>query len=177
MRKLICVVSLSKDGPQQVKLPEVQAASPGLISVVIICMTIMAVCALVYFAIRCYFDERRWRASAMMCKCLPPASSASLVECGNSCRYVEVCSFTMPGHFYISSFTSFHVLFQIVFFVGRAFSFYLIILVGPLFCSFFRHIYFVLFFIFSSCWINTPRTNAFLIVDPVEGSVRLLTVV
>ncbi|EFX76284.1 hypothetical protein DAPPUDRAFT_107153 [Daphnia pulex] len=65
------------------------SSSAGLVSVVVVCMTIMAVCALVYFAIRCYFDERRWRASAMLCKCLPPASAASLVECGNPCRYVE----------------------------------------------------------------------------------------
>ena len=65
-------------------------SSSGLISVVIVCMTILAVCALVYFAIRCYFDERRWRASALMCKCLPPAAG-SFAECGNACRYVEVC--------------------------------------------------------------------------------------
>jgi hypothetical protein len=69
------------------------SSSAGLVSVVVVCMTIMAVCALVYFAIRCYFDERRWRASAMLCKCLPPASAASLVECGNPCRYVEVSRF------------------------------------------------------------------------------------
>ncbi|XP_057369779.1 uncharacterized protein LOC130690924 [Daphnia carinata] len=64
-------------------------SSSGLVSVVVVCMTVMAVCALVYFAIRCYFDERRWRASALLCKCLPPPSTASLAECGNSCRYVE----------------------------------------------------------------------------------------
>lgn len=29
----------------------------------------------------------------MLCKCLPPASAASLVECGNPCRYVEVSRF------------------------------------------------------------------------------------
>jgi hypothetical protein len=69
------------------------SSSAGLVSVVVVCMTIMAVCALVYFAIRCYFDERRWRANAMLCKCLPPASAASLVECGNPCRYVEVSRF------------------------------------------------------------------------------------
>lgn len=69
------------------------SSSAGLVSVVVVCMTIMAVCALVYFAIRCYFDERRWRASAMLCKCLPPASAASLVEFGNPCRYVEVSRF------------------------------------------------------------------------------------
>lgn len=69
------------------------SSSASLVSVVVVCMTIMAVCALVYFAIRCYFDERRWRASAMLCKCLPPASAASLVECGNPCRYVEVSRF------------------------------------------------------------------------------------
>ena len=70
------------------------SSSAGLVSVVIICMTIMAVCALVYFAIRCYFDERRWRASALLCKCLPPASTASLAEYGNPCRYVEVSCYS-----------------------------------------------------------------------------------
>ena len=29
----------------------------------------------------------------MLCKCLPPASASSLVECGNPCRYVEVSGF------------------------------------------------------------------------------------
>lgn len=75
-------------------------SSSGLVSVVVVCMTVMAVCALVYFAIRCYFDERRWRASALLCKCLPPPSTASLAECGNSCRYVEVSAPLFFSSFY-----------------------------------------------------------------------------
>jgi hypothetical protein len=79
------------------------SSSAGLVSVVIICMTIMAVCALVYFAIRCYFDERRWRASALLCKCLPPASTASLAEYGNPCRYVEVSCYSFIKVSYLKS--------------------------------------------------------------------------
>lgn len=94
MVEFVCFKVGHRMRPPEINVAAAAAtSSPSLLSVVIVCMTILAVCAFIYFAIRCYFDERRWRASAMLCKCLPPASSASLVECGNSCRYVEVCLF------------------------------------------------------------------------------------
>lgn len=58
---------------------------------VVVCMTIMAVCAVVYFAVRCYFEERRLRLSARLCKC-SPAALASALERGDLCRYDEVTS-------------------------------------------------------------------------------------
>ena len=75
--------------------PATSSSSPA-VTAVIICMTIMAICAVLYFAIRYYFEERRWKASAAMCNCLPPGASATLntIECANICRYNEVFPLT-----------------------------------------------------------------------------------
>lgn len=63
-------------------------ASSSLTSV-IVCMSIMAVSAVAYFAIRCYFEERRMRASARLCKCLPVVGQHGPVECVDMCTYIE----------------------------------------------------------------------------------------
>lgn len=77
--------------PEVMMVPASSSSSPG-VTAVIICMTIMAVCAVLYFAIRYYFEERRWKAGAMMCKCLPSGAAPTLstIECANICRYREV---------------------------------------------------------------------------------------
>lgn len=68
--------------------------SPALTSVVV-CMTVMVVSAVIYFAIRCYFEERKLRSTLRMCKC-GPVALANAIECGNLCCYNEV------SHVYIT---------------------------------------------------------------------------
>ena len=67
------------------------SSAPSTLTSVVVCMSIMAVSAVAYFAIRCYFEERRLRASALLCKCLPVAGQHT-VECVDLCTYIEVTS-------------------------------------------------------------------------------------
>lgn len=74
-------------------------SSTTALTSVVVCMTIMAISAVAYFAIRCYFEEKRFRATVSLCKCRLPAHQASAeLECGTLCTYSEVRLFLFYLH-------------------------------------------------------------------------------
>jgi hypothetical protein len=68
------------------------STTPALTSVMV-CMAIMAVCAVAYFAIHCYLEERRLSQSPILpCKCgkAANATNGNQIELGSAPRQVGI---------------------------------------------------------------------------------------
>ncbi len=81
------------------------APAPTALTSVLFCMSVLAVCAVAYFAIRCYYEEKRLRRFDVACKCgvrtLAPLSDAAVTpitgvdraECGAVFPHAAVLSY------------------------------------------------------------------------------------